>query len=268
MDPRETKRTKARHTKAALIGLMLLVGLSVGGTLVVAEHSQDREDLDEHCPDHQGHPGKVEASGEPASGNETILVNGDLVNVLIEGQNVTFRNATTWEPIEVEFCIKAADKAGGMETGSEGHVSWETMGGQIPDISYVVVYRVVEPVNGPEPCIGPQWINGTAHASPPTNEIEWDSFPNATGYALYRATEGGPFTLLTQTDANTTAFNDTAVEVGTTYQYEVAAKLNGEESDRCDQVEVTAIPVFTSLVAAAAAAAIGIGAYAVSRRKD
>jgi hypothetical protein len=286
----EGTRKKAKPAKTLILGLLVLIGLSAGSALVAADHegwhTQDRDDLDAHCPDHQGHENKV----DNPSGDSVHMVTVDGVDVWLYFSEDLFtvefyadENLTT--PISVEFCIKAGDKAGGIETGTEGHVSWLNQGGQRPEISYVVVYALAPPDNGPpdngppdndvppiiidEPCVGPQWITGFAEAEPPTNVIEWDSFEGATGYNLYRATEGGAFVLYATTDAGTTTFHDTDVVPFTTYQYQVSAQMGEEESDICDMVEVTAIPVFPSLIAGALAAAIGIGAYAASsRRKD
>lgn len=261
-------RTKARRTKTLIIAFIAIIGLSVSGGLAAAEHSKDREELDQHCPDHQGHPNKVDNPGANSTHNVTV----DNVTVWLSFNETLhsvefFADENLTVPIAVEFCIKAGDRAGGKETGIEGHVSWKNQGGQTPEISYVVVYKIID--DDPEPvCIGPQWISGSAEANPPMNQLEWDSFPNATGYALYRATAGGNFSLLTQTDANTTSFSDFDVDVGTTYQYRVTAKLNGEETDHCDEVEITAIPVFTTLLAGALAGVLAIGAYASIRRKD
>lgn len=265
---RRENRTKARRTNALLIALVAIIGLSVTGVVVVADHSKDREDLDAHCPDHEGHPNKVENPDSGSVHNVTVDNMTVWLHFSDDLKSVEFfadENGTI--PIAVEFCIKAADKAGGKETGIEGHVSWENKGDQIPEISYVIVYRIIDGENGPEPCIGPQSIRGSAEDSPPMNSLDWDSFPNATGYNLYRATEGGPFVLLTETDANTTSHEDFDVEVGTTYQYRVTAQLGEEESDHCDEVEITAIPVFTTALAGVLAGVLAVGAYVVSRRK-
>ncbi len=262
-------RTKARRTKTLLIALVAMIGLSMTGALVVADHSKDREELDDHCPDHEGHPNKVENPDSGSVHNVTVDNTTVWLHFSDDLESVEFfadENGTI--PIAVEFCIKAGDKAGGKETGIEGHVSWENNGGQTPGISYVIVYRIIDDENGSEPCIGPQSIRGMAEDSPPMNSLDWDSFPNATGYNLYRATEGGPFMILNQTDANTTSYQDFDVDVGTTYQYRVTAQLGEEESDHCDEVEITAIPVFTSVIAGALAGVLAIGAYVGTRRKQ
>ena len=88
-----------------------------------------------HCPDHNGHPGKVE-------GNYNGLV-------IAEG---------------TVFCVKAGPDAGGTQTADGvtpliGYVSWTVGQGNTPDVSYYVVYSVpgddppVEPT--PEPTVPP-----------------------------------------------------------------------------------------------------------------
>lgn len=52
-----------------------------------------------------------------------------------------------------------------------------------------------------------------------SNDLSWNSVPNAGGYAIERATGAGAFTLLTNVGATTYA--DTAVASGT-YMYRVA----------------------------------------------
>jgi hypothetical protein len=124
---------------AIFLPIVLLMVAAPSATYAVHEE----QGLEEHCPDHEGHPGKVQASGDPAAADQTIVVDGQDVQVVIEGKTVEFFDENG-DPIVVEFCIKAADLAGGKETGSSGTVDWVNHGGQIPDISYVVVYKVVE----------------------------------------------------------------------------------------------------------------------------
>jgi hypothetical protein len=136
---------------AAMAGVVALVG--IGSTATAQELGKiDPGDLQEHCPDHEDLEAdgqKVTASGDPASADETITVDGIEVQVVIDGEHVSFFDSDG-DPIDVEFCIKAGNAAGGILTGSGGSVIWSANGEGSPDISYVVVYRVFDEENGDE----------------------------------------------------------------------------------------------------------------------
>lgn len=106
---------------------------------------------DQHCDDHKGHPGKAEASGEPASADKTVTIDGVDVRVVVDGTTVSFYDADG-DPIVVTFCVKASTESSGLQQGSSYTVDFVNPGGNNPDISYVVVYSVVEvPPPPPEP---------------------------------------------------------------------------------------------------------------------
>ncbi|HEX6330330.1 MAG TPA: hypothetical protein VF129_03460 [Actinomycetota bacterium] len=44
------------------------------------------------------------------------------------------------DPVEVDFCVKAAGSNSGVQTGSSFAVDWVNGGEQIPDNSYVVLF--------------------------------------------------------------------------------------------------------------------------------
>jgi hypothetical protein len=133
--------TGRRTTLGMLLGIALMLGLVVAPAM--ADH--DEQGLEAHCLDHNGHEGKVEASGNPASAEETITIDGVEVTVTIDGKTVSFTD-DEGNPIDVIFCMKAGDLAGGDEEGSSGSVSWINHGGNTPDISYVIVYGFPTPV--------------------------------------------------------------------------------------------------------------------------
>jgi hypothetical protein len=106
----------------------------------------------------------------------------------------------------------------------------------------------------------------SASAQPgPQNELSWDEVDGADGYKVYRASGEGDFEQIAETDADTLSFDDADVEEDQTYRYQVTAMVDGEESQPCNTVEVTAIPVFSSAIALTAAAVTSVGAYAVTR---
>lgn len=120
-------------------------------------------------------------------------------------------------------------------------------------------------------CVGPQQI--TAEHDGPAHVISWSAFAGADSYNLYRSEivpggpAGGGFDVLATVDGNTTTYHDSETETGATYRYFVTAVVAGEETDACNIVETTAIPVFPSAVAAGLAGVVGIAGYAVLRRR-
>lgn len=125
---------------------------------------------------------------------------------------------------------------------------------------------VATPTDGPEPCIGPQHIE--AHTDGPVNVVNWSEFEGADSYNLYRSESGEGFLLLTTTDENTTEYRDDLVEPGTSYTYAATAMVDGNETQSCDTVTITAIPFLPGLAAGALAAVGGVGAYAFARRRS
>jgi len=80
------------------------------------------------------------------------------VTVTIDGKTVTFSQ-------EVEFCVKAADGNSGVLTGASYTVDFLNNGNQFPDISHVVVYRVI-----PTPTPPPPTVSLSKSANPTTLE--------------------------------------------------------------------------------------------------
>jgi hypothetical protein len=121
---------------------MLVSMLLVFGALTPVAASDHRGT--DHCPDHDSEE-KVERDGQTTS--KPVDIDGTTVHVNIDGKTVTFTDADG-NPLEVEFCVKAATGTSDVRTGSsfttEGAI--ENPGGQAPAISYVVVYAVTEPL--------------------------------------------------------------------------------------------------------------------------
>lgn len=138
-------RSPLRQRTWAIVAVLALALFAIAGIALAQENDSEdgpADSRDQHCPDHRDNP-KVEAQGDPAQADETITVDGREVRVLVEGSEVEFFDENG-QPIVVEFCIKAADEHGGVEEGHRGEVTWTSSGGQAPDISYVVVYAVVD----------------------------------------------------------------------------------------------------------------------------
>lgn len=171
-------RAPLRQRTWAIVAVLALALFALAGIALAQEDDRDagpEGSGDQHCPDHRDNP-KVEAQGDPAQADETITVDGQEVRVVIDGSEVEFFDEND-QPLTVEFCIKAGDDHGGIEEGHRGEVTWTSSGGQTPDISYVVVYAVVdEPA---EPCPG---ADGGIDLDPDedTNPVESDHTVTAT----------------------------------------------------------------------------------------
>ncbi len=108
----------------ALQRIVAVAGLIAAGSLLGTTVGAQAT---EHCPEHQGHPGKVENVGTPS---------------------VDFEAGTT-------FCVKAGPYATGYITNWEGGTyttpsEWHPLGKEPIDISYYVIYETPEPET-PEP---------------------------------------------------------------------------------------------------------------------
>ena len=106
-----------------------------------------------HCPDHNGHPGKVEGGG----------LNGVVL------------------PAGTVFCVKAGTGASGHQTSDGttpllGYITWTNRGGQTPDVSYYIVYSTPqeppEDPDDPEVCEDPEANNYGAEAECTYDEPE------------------------------------------------------------------------------------------------
>jgi len=123
-----------RSTLAAVAIATAAVTVLSAAAPVSATSNQDL-----HCPDYNTAPGKVEAGKLPAT---LTLDNAEIkISLGSDKKFVSFMNDAN-EPLSVEYCIKASEGASGKQTGTEGNVTWETNGGQTPEISYVIVYGI------------------------------------------------------------------------------------------------------------------------------
>lgn len=125
--------------------------------------------------------------------------------------------------------------------------------------------EVVDVTANADPC-APE-LTATAQDGPRV-ALQWTAVAIADGYNVYRAQgEEDQMELIGSTDASTQGFSDSDVEAGVVYRYAVTAVVDGEERSPCNVVEVTAIPNFPTAFGVMAAAALGVGAYAMMRRK-
>lgn len=97
--------------------------------------------------------------------------------------------------------------------------------------------------------------------------VSWDELGEGEMINLYRAEDGGDFVFISMFGEGTNGYFDTDTEVGVTYEYAVTSFDGTTESEVCDTVEVTAIPVFSTLLAGGLAAMLGIGAYVMIGRR-
>ena len=89
-------------------------------------------------------------------------------------------------------------------------------------------------------------------ASGPLVALAWfDRSNNESGFTIERAVNGGAFTTLITLGANVTSYNDSAVTVGNSYSYRVAATNIGGPSTYSNtvSVDVTVPPAPTNLAA-------------------
>ncbi|MEA3190971.1 MAG: hypothetical protein QOD77_1553 [Thermoplasmata archaeon] len=141
------------------------------------------------------------------------------------------------------------------------------------------LYAAVAVVGGVEtqPCVV---VEATANSAPcapalsaiagdgPRVDLQWTAVAIADSYNVYRAEgDSDEMELIGTTDASTQAFTDTDVEAGLVYRYAVTMVEGGRERSPCNAVEVTTIPSFPTAFGLLAAAGLGVGAYAVMRRK-
>ncbi len=86
-------------------------------------------------------------------------------------------------------------------------------------------------------------------------------------YRLWKAVGAGPLVQILTVPANTTMYLDEDTEIGQSYTYAVQIVLNDEVVDTC-QVEITAVPVFGSLLASGLAVSLGLLGYLGARRRQ
>jgi hypothetical protein len=77
--------------------------------------------------------------------------------------------------------------------------------------------------------------------------LAWNTVNNAAGYKIYRSTNGKDYAHLA--DAASNSFNDTAIAAGSSYYYQVSARVNNLETGRSNAAlvfaeEYFALPVF------------------------
>lgn len=114
------------------------------------------------------------------------------------------------------------------------------------------------------PC--PPGVSATAESDGDVR-LEWDAVENATQYRVYRAVGEGELEDYAWVPGDTTAFTDTDTVAGETYTYIVTAAFGSHESEICEEVTVTAIPLFPSALVGALAGAAALASLVVLRRR-
>lgn len=122
--------------KANKVGLVTIVVLSM---LFLAVRTVLAET--EHCP--EGWVFKYEGEGN---------FQYDGITGTVSGPTVTFSQV-------VNFCVKASTQASGILSGDNFTVDWLNPGGEVPDISYIVIYEMATQTPPPPP---------TSTSTPPT----------------------------------------------------------------------------------------------------
>lgn len=96
--------------------------------------------------------------------------------------------------------------------------------------------------------------------------VTWDEVAEATEYRVYRSV-GDDESFIKVATVTSESYNDTSTAVGQTYYYKVTAFDGFIESEDCEAVIATAIPLFPTLAVGAVALAGSVGGYAMLRRR-
>lgn len=186
--------------------------------------------VDQHCDAHTTSP-KVEASGKPASADQTITVDGIDVRVVISGRTVSFFDADG-DPLVVTFCVKASTATSGPQQGSSYTVDFVNPAGEIPEISYVVVSSVEQE---PPPAVGTLEVTKqvTGEGTPPASTTFRFAVDCGEGPSWFLLGDGASWT--ETYDAGTTC---TVTEV-LTHDAEVSTRLDEGEWVDGTSVSVT-----------------------------
>jgi hypothetical protein len=80
--------------------------------------------------------------------------------------------------------------------------------------------------NAPTPPAAPSGLSATVQTGPSVRLSWTDNANNETGFQIFRAINGGAFSLLTTVGANTVTYTDTGVSTGNSYSYQVQS-ING-----------------------------------------
>lgn len=118
--------------------------------------------------------------------------------------------------------------------------------------------------DGAEPC--PSTVDAVANEDGSIT-VTTTGDPTSDATRLYRAEGSGEFELVATQGPMGGTYEDTNTTVGTTYTYIVTSVYGDEERGPCDRVEVTAIPVFPTVLAAGLATVLGGLGYAGLRRR-
>jgi len=96
----------------------------------------------------------------------------------------------------------------------------------------IAAIEALYPPSGPQPPSAPSNLSATVSSSDPTGTIDlaWtDTSSNESHFTVERSTDGTVFSIVASPGAESTAWNDSGLESGTTYWYRVTA-VNGQGS--------------------------------------
>ncbi|WP_284645968.1 OmpL47-type beta-barrel domain-containing protein [Paenibacillus silviterrae] len=106
-------------------------------------------------------------------------------------------------------------------------------------MNYFVILKQVSPGTLP-PVQSPTGLT-VQLKNDPSVTLQWEAVNGSSSYLIYRSTSMDPyFKVIGSTDSGTTTFSDTAVQLGVTYNYKVAALNAGGESPHTALVEIFA----------------------------
>ncbi len=238
--------------KLTILAIVMLTAIGMAGFATVgAQPSADKEisakALDDHeCDDTEWHfvINQIDEEADAPASINVMWANGTQADVPLDKFTGKVAHYTT--TLELNSTVTSAT--------AEIYAEWD---GQ---------FNLSHGPCGDEERVPCPVLSVTAEAGP-ANQLNWTAVDGAENYTIYRATDGVNFTELATVDSATLSYEDTNVTQGQTYQYMVTVHIGEKESTGCDAVEVTSIPVFSTTLAVAAAGILGLGGYALVKRR-
>ena len=264
-----------------------------GDYLVVALAKKDRDGRDNHVEElealdvEESRDGKWRLAAKPVRFHvdecltpcptdlsSTALRDGSILVAFDPAEGSEGSRVYRWvgdaDPMLVAELDEGVDEF--LDTNTTGGVTYTYMvtglfeGGRESEGCDTAMATAVEQQPEPEPLACPTGLGATALANEDVR-IDFTPAAGSVGSNVYRTEAGGERTLVAELGAGEGSFLDTSTVAGTTYTYEVTAVYDEGESGPCATVQVTAIPVFPTVVGALAASTLGVLAYAGLRRR-
>lgn len=265
--PNEPQRKRSTAGKLAIVLIALLTAVGMGATTVAADDHEEHDTKEIHV--------KESTLEDPECDRENPNQWHFIINQIDKGQTAPASIFVEWD--NGQNATVLLSKLSGQGQKQTAHYNttlhqdanvtdataeiYEDWNGQ-----FVLSHGPCGEENGEENVPCPE-LTVTAEAGP-SNHLNWTAVEDADKYNIYKAVGDGPLLLIDMVDNATLSYDDEDVVQGQTYRYMVTVVIDGQESEDCDEVEVTAIPVFPTAIVATAAGLLGISAYAVIRKRS